>query len=77
MHVLVTEISYTPGSTMGTATGTEINLGSDFDDVGRTITFGVDHRPLRDMAEALDSGEHENGLPCYVEDWQVLSIVRD
>lgn len=39
------------------------------DNQERVVTFGVDHRPARDIIALV----HEQGsLPCSVEDWQVL-----
>jgi hypothetical protein len=36
---------------------------------GRTIKFGADHRPGRDLVEAL--ANHES-VVAWVEDWQVI-----
>lgn len=83
MYVLVDTIDYTAGSTMGTATGFEVDM--DITDsgnstvptsTGRRVVFGVDHRPLRSMSEALAEAlsEEEDGLVCEIEAWQILGI---
>lgn len=39
---------------------------------GRFCVIGVDHRPARDLLQALVDGEE---ILAHVEDWQILSFV--
>ena len=72
MHVIVTEAHLEAMSTVGTASGYTARVTEDgnLTIVPERITFGMDHRPLRALIEAL----HEQGpvLTDNVESWAVL-----
>ena len=40
------------------------------------VTFGVDHRPARDMVGAMRQLLEEESMPLLaeIEDWQILSV---
>lgn len=44
---------------------------------GDIVTFGVDHRPAKDLFEAMQEAAEYNDPPLMTEirDWQVLSTV--
>jgi len=44
-------------------------------DTSEVITFGVDHRPAKDLFAAMQFAAEQNDPPilAHVEDWQILS----
>jgi hypothetical protein len=65
MKVIVDTVNRGAGmSTILTASG--------LDKKGRRITFAGDHRPMLDLADAVDA---EGEIEVHVESWQVLSAV--
>jgi hypothetical protein len=59
------------GGTVGTATGVVLDEETG-EETGQEATIGVDHRPLRDLADLLEEGEQ---VVAHAEDWQVLRVV--
>lgn len=62
MYVAVDTVEVPAFSTIGVGEG--INV-----DTGERVRFGGDHRPMRDLAFAV---EREQRVLVEVEDWQVL-----
>jgi len=50
-----------------------IITASGLDGYGNRVTFGGDHRPMLALAEMV---EEQGEVECYVESWQVLSVVK-
>jgi hypothetical protein len=59
--VHVHRVHIPPGSTIGYGYGTT--------DKGDEVSFAGDHRPMRDLGDAL--GRAHNPIPVDVEDWQM------
>jgi hypothetical protein len=71
MYVLVNEAHLAPMQTMGTASGLEVEMTEDGPKILPTrVTFGVDHRPLRDMIAGM---EIEGPIVADVEGWAVMN----
>jgi len=67
MNVTVTRITIPPMSTIGYGFGT--------DEAGNHISFIGDHRPMRDIGEAIAEAESRDELPVAdVPDHSILSI---
>ncbi len=64
MRITVTNISVPAMSTIG--------YGEGIDENGNTVTFIGDHRPMRDLVEALMQADGEE-VVAEVEDWQIKS----
>jgi len=64
-QITVTRISIPPLSTVGYGWGVDEN--------GREVHFAGDHRPLRDIGEALEAGAE---VVVDLEQWQVLRVGR-
>jgi uncharacterized protein (DUF2249 family) len=54
-------------STIITFTGTDLNTGE-------RVTFGVDHRPARDIRWALEAEYAEHPTVYDVQEWAVLKV---
>jgi hypothetical protein len=63
MRVRVFRVSIPAMSTIGYGFGTEIETGEE-------IRFGGDHRPFRDLGEALHSASEP--VQAEIEPWQIL-----
>jgi hypothetical protein len=48
-----------------------IGFGYGFDETGQAVTFSGDHRPMRDLGEALARAAEPPVVD--LEDWQVIS----
>lgn len=67
MKLKVTEIRIPPMSTVG--------YGEGIDEEGRTVSWVGDHRPMRELAEALEGVD--TFIEIELEDWQLLSVEED
>lgn len=67
MQVEVQRVEIPAMSTIGYGFGIEV-------ETHRPITFAGDHRPMRDLGEAVAAANQEFGQPIIaeVEDWQVF-----
>ena len=64
MTLTLNQVSIPAGSTIG--------YGQGIDDEGRHVRFAGDHRPLRQLGQALAVATEP--IEVEVADWQLLSI---
>lgn len=65
--VTVERVTIPPMSTLG--------YGFGVDTAGNRVSFAGDHRPMRDLGEAIAAASARDELPqVELESWQVLSI---
>lgn len=67
MRVTVTKVQIPAWSTLGFGWGTN--------EQGKTVQFAGDHRPLRDIGEAIRSARSEADLPVAIVDDRQLTLV--
>ena len=61
MTLIVTKVEIPAMSSIG--------YGEGETEDGRTVRFAGDHRPMRDLGEAVDAGET---VEVEIESWQVI-----
>jgi hypothetical protein len=67
MQVTVTHVNIPAWSTLG--------YGEGFGPNGETVTFAGDHRPMRDLGEAVHAATSREDLPVVdLEDTQIIGI---